>query len=232
MGGQAAGLRVLRYGEHAALAEVDDLATVLRLYDALRAARRDGVVELVPAARTLLVAYDAERVDFDSVRSAVEDAAAGHAAGGGDGAAAARDDGQGDGRDVGPEQVVEVPVHYDGPDLARVAELTGMSEAEVVDQHTAGDYRSGFCGFAPGFAYLIGLDASLHVPRRDDPRTKVPAGSVGLAGEFTAVYPRDSPGGWQLIGRSDIALWDTANDPPALLAPGTRVRFVDAGSGS
>jgi KipI family sensor histidine kinase inhibitor len=128
--------------------------------------------------------------------------------------------------------VVEVPVHYDGPDLAQVAQLTGLDEAEVVRRHTGGDYRSGFCGFAPGFAYLTGLDPALHVPRRDDPRTRVPAGSVALADEFTAVYPRDSPGGWQLVGHSDIVLWDVERDPPALLAPGTPVRFVDAGSGS
>ena len=90
---------------------------------------------------------------------------------------------------------------------------TGLDEAEVVARHTAGDYRSGFCGFAPGFAYLTGLDETLHVPRRDDPRTKVPAGSVGLADEFTAVYPRDSPGGWQLIGHTDITVWDTRPGP-------------------
>ncbi len=125
-----------------------------------------------------------------------------------------------------------MPVRYDGPDLARVAELTGLDEAEVVERHTAGDYRSGFCGFVPGFAYLTGLVESLYVPRRDDPRTKVPAGSVALADEFTAVYPRDSPGGWQLIGHTDITLWDSDRDPPALLAPGTPVRFVDAGAGS
>ena len=120
-----------------------------------------------------------------------------------------------------------MPVRYDGPDLADVAELTGLDEAEVVARHTAGSYRSGFCGFAPGFAYLTGLDESLHVPRRDDPRTKVPAGSVGLADEFTAIYPRDSPGGWQLIGSTDITVWDLDRDPPALLVPGTPVRFVD-----
>lgn len=222
VGGQVGGLRVLRYGENAVLAEVGDLAAVLLLYDALRASRPDGVVELVPAARTLLVAYDAKRVDFEAVRSAVEDADVGDRTGAV----------PGDERVGGQEHVVEIPVTYDGPDLALVAELSGLGEAGVVDRHASGDYRSGFCGFAPGFAYLTGLDNSLHVPRRDDPRTKVPAGSVGLADEFTAVYPRDSPGGWQLIGRSDIALWDTSNDPPALLAPGTRVRFVDAGGRS
>ncbi len=213
---------MLRCGADAALAEVADLDAVLRLYEALLADRPDGVVELVPAARTLLVAYDDRRTSFDAVRSAIA---------GKCGSARAGEPAETRNRG-GSEQVVEVPVRYDGPDLARVAELTGLDEGEVVARHTAGEYRSGFCGFAPGFAYLTGLDESLHVPRRDDPRTKVPTGSVGLADEFTAVYPRESPGGWQLIGRSDIALWDTGRDPPALLAPGTAVRFVDAGSGS
>ena len=219
MGESADGSRVLRYGSHAALAELGDLAAVLRLYDALLADRPEGVVELVPAARTLLVAFDDDRTSFDDVSAAI-------AARWASGAARAK------GRKSKRERAVEVPVRYDGPDLALVAELTGLDEAEVVARHTAGDYRSGFCGFAPGFAYLTGLDESLHVPRRDDPRTKVPAGSVGLADEFTAVYPRDSPGGWQLIGHSDITLWDSDRDPPALLAPGTPVKFVDAGAGS
>ena len=211
---------MLRYGEQAALAEVADLESVLRLYDALRADPPDGVVELVPAARTLLVVYDERATSFDAVGSAIAELWRPERD-------ASERDGAGD-----DEDAVEVPVRYDGPDLARVAELTGLDEPEVVARHTAGSYRSGFCGFAPGFAYLTGLDESLHVPRRDDPRTKVRAGSVGLADEFTAVYPRDSPGGWQLIGHTDIALWDIDRDPPALLTPGTPVRFVDAGGGS
>ena len=216
--GPAADARILRCGASAALVEVADLAAVLRLYDALLAERPQGVLELVPAARTVLVAYDAAQTGFDDLTREIterwETAAE---------------------RATEPDQgtdVVEVPVRYDGPDLAQVAQLTGLDEAEVVRRHTGSDYRSGFCGFAPGFAYLTGLDQGLHVPRRDDPRTKVPAGSVALADEFTAVYPRDSPGGWQLIGHSDIVLWDVQRDPPALLAPGTPVRFVDAGSGS
>jgi KipI family sensor histidine kinase inhibitor len=106
-----------------------------------------------------------------------------------------------------------------------VAELTGLDEAEVVARHTAGEYRSGFCGFAPGFAYLTGLPPELHVPRRETPRTRVPAGAVGLAGPFAGAYPRASPGGWQLVGRTDAVLFDVDRDPPALLAPGIRVRF-------
>ncbi len=91
--------------------------------------------------------------------------------------------------------------------------------------HSGAGYTVRFCGFAPGFAYLDGLDPRLHVPRRDDPRTSIPAGSVAIAGEFAGVYPRASPGGWRLLGRTDASLWDVDRDPPALLTPGTRVRF-------
>jgi KipI family sensor histidine kinase inhibitor len=120
---------------------------------------------------------------------------------------------------------VEIEVVYDGPDLAEVARLTGLDEHEVVEAHTGTPWRIAFGGFAPGFAYLTGGDARLTVPRRDEPRTTVPAGAVGLAGEYSGVYPRPSPGGWQLIGRTDAVLWDAERDPPAMLAPGGTVRF-------
>jgi len=211
--------RVLRCGASAALVEVADLPDVLRLYQALLTHRPQGVVELVPAARTVLVAFDSAVTGFDELGATIAEAWD----------AAVESELEPGGRDTA---VVEVPVRYDGPDLAEVARLTGLDEAEVVRRHTDNDYRSGFCGFVPGFAYLTGLDDGLHVPRRVEPRTRVPAGSVALADEFTAVYPRSSPGGWQLIGHSDIELWDLGRDPPALLAPGTPVRFVDAGGGS
>lgn len=123
---------------------------------------------------------------------------------------------------------IEIPVTYDGPDLADVAGHTGMSEDEIVAAHTGTPWTVAFGGFAPGFAYLVGGDERLVVPRRDSPRTSVPAGSVGLAGEFSGVYPRSSPGGWQLIGRTDAVMFDVDRDPPALLAPGAHVRFVAA----
>lgn len=125
------------------------------------------------------------------------------------------------------DRLVELPVTYDGPDLESVARHTGLSAEEVMERHRATEYVVAFCGFAPGFAYLSGLPAELHVPRLEEPRSRVPAGSVGLAGEFTGVYPRSSPGGWQLIARTEETLWDLDRDPPALLAPGTRVRFTD-----
>lgn len=123
------------------------------------------------------------------------------------------------------DQVVSVPVVYDGPDLQEVAELTGLSVDEVVAAHTGSQWRVAFAGFAPGFAYLVGGDPRLDVPRRSEPRTRVPVGAVGLAGHFSGIYPRSSPGGWQLIGHTDEVLWDEHRDPPALLRPGWGVRF-------
>ena len=121
---------------------------------------------------------------------------------------------------------IEIPVTYDGDDLADVAGHTGLSEDEIVAAHTGTPWTVAFGGFAPGFAYLVGGDERLVVPRRDSPRTSVPAGSVGLAGEFSGIYPRSSPGGWQLIGRTDAVMFDVDRDPPALLAPGMRVQFT------
>lgn len=124
---------------------------------------------------------------------------------------------------------IEIPVVYDGADLAEVARLAGLSAAEVVEAHTASSWTVAFGGFAPGFSYLVGGDSRLVVPRRESPRTRVPAGSVGLAGEFSGVYPRESPGGWQLIGRTALTMWDTAREQPALLTAGMTVRFTDSG---
>jgi KipI family sensor histidine kinase inhibitor len=201
-------VRVLRYGRTALLVELGDLDEVMGLYRALSAAPPAGVVDLVPAARTLLVSFDPRQASFDDLSAAVKrtDPAAAPASAG---------------------AVVDLTVSYTGPDLEEVAALTGLTRPEVVRRHTAADYVVAFCGFAPGFAYLTGGDPALNVPRRASPRTTVPAGAVGLAGEFTGVYPRPSPGGWQLIGSTEAPLWDLRRDPPALLVPGTRVRFVD-----
>ncbi|KAA1397380.1 5-oxoprolinase subunit B family protein [Aeromicrobium ginsengisoli] len=126
----------------------------------------------------------------------------------------------------GPQ--VEITVAYDGADLDDVARLTGLTPAEVVAAHTGTPWTVAFGGFAPGFSYLVGGDPRLQVPRRDSPRNRVPGGAVGLAGEFSGVYPRESPGGWQLIGHTGLAMWDTAREPPALLRAGMTVRFVAA----
>jgi KipI family sensor histidine kinase inhibitor len=216
---------VLPAGEEAVLVEVADLDDVLALGAALRsmAASAGGpwgaVTDLVPGARTLLVVAG-PRTDLVALSRSVREVAA----------RADRSADPGAGRASVP--VVEVPVRYDGPDLGDVAALTGLTVSEVVAAHTRTPWRVAFGGFAPGFAYLVGGDARLRVPRRDTPRVSVPAGSVALAGGFSAVYPRPSPGGWQLIGTSGAVLWDVGRQPPALLTPGAAVRFVDVGSGS
>ena len=197
----------LRCGREALLAEVDDLDAALALYAALRSAALPGVVDLVPAARTVLIRIDPAVTSPAAVREAT---------------AGLRIDAQ---REAG-SGTVEIPVRYDGPDLADVARHTGLSEDEIVRLHTDAEWTVAFTGFLPGFGYLVGGDERLAVPRRDESRTSVPAGSVGLAGEFTGAYPKESPGGWQLIGRTEARLWDPEREPPALLSPGTRVTFV------
>ncbi len=122
--------------------------------------------------------------------------------------------------------MVEIPVTYDGEDLAEVATLMGLTEAEVIAAHQAATWQVAFCGFAPGFAYMTCADARFDLPRRPAPRTKIPAGSVALAGRFCGIYPQASPGGWQLIGRTEVPMFDLTRDVPALLRPGVRARFV------
>ncbi len=127
---------------------------------------------------------------------------------------------------VGGGSEIEIPVVYDGADLDDVARLTSLTTAEIVEAHTGTPWTVAFGGFAPGFCYLVDGDPRLAVPRRDSPRPRVPAGAVGLAGEFSGVYPRESPGGWQLIGRTELTMWDTSREDPALLVTGMTVRFV------
>lgn len=201
-------MRLRTAGECGVLAEVADLETVHRLASAVRTAGLAGVVDVVPGYRTVLVTTE-RPADLTAVREALP--------------ALPLPD-----LEVARGRLVEVPVVYDGEDLQEVSRLTGLDADEVVARHTAVDYVVAFLGFTPGFPYLVGLDPALHVPRRTTPRTAVPAGSVGLAGDQTGVYPRASPGGWQLIGRSDVVLFDADRDPPALLAPGDLLRFVDA----
>lgn len=208
--------RLLPGGERAVLVEADSLEEVLTLHRRLWVDdRAPGLLDAVTGARTLLLVAESASA-LGSIRSTAETAL--RELPGSAGAAATEAGGVAD---------VEIAVHYDGPDLADVAELTGLSSREVVAAHTGQVWRVGFSGFAPGFAYLVGGDPRLHVPRRATPRTRVPAGAVGLAGEFSGIYPRSSPGGWRLIGRTEQLLWDLDRDPPALLRPGLRVRFVD-----
>ncbi|WP_053615385.1 allophanate hydrolase subunit 1 [Nocardiopsis sp. NRRL B-16309] len=202
-------MRVLTCADTGVLVEVADLAEVVALRAALAAQPPPGVTDVVPAARTVLLRVE-PGTDTDRVAAAVAAlpvTPGDHGGGGG---------------------AVTIPVHYDGADLADVAELTGLTPRGVVAAHTAAHWTVAFCGFAPGFGYMVGDDPRLHVPRRGEARTRVPAGSVALAGEFTGVYPRSSPGGWQLLGRTETRIWDLDRDPPGLLRPGVRVRFTEA----
>lgn len=201
-------MRILNCGDTGVLVEVADLDQVLALQAALAEEPPPGVSEAVPAARTVLLRLE-PGADPTAVASSVR----------------ALRPSPGHRPDSGE---IEIPVHYDGEDLADIAAHTGLSRNEVVSAHTAALWTVAFCGFAPGFGYLVGDDPRLHVPRRAEARTRVPAGSVALAGEFTGVYPRSSPGGWQLLGRTDARIWDLDRDPPGLLRPGTRVRFIAA----
>jgi KipI family sensor histidine kinase inhibitor len=200
-------VRVRPAGERGLLVEVEELETVHRLHAALRELDPPGVVELVPAYRTVLIVAEPDRAGvLDELATALPELELPPA-------------------EAVAGETVEVPVRYDGEDLPEVARLTGLEAEEVVRRHTTPEYTVAFLGFSPGFPYLVGLDPALEVPRRDTPRTSIPAGSVGLAGNQTGIYPTASPGGWQLIGRTEVTLFDPARDPPALLAPGTRLRF-------
>lgn len=204
------------------------LATFATLQDtvAFRAGiteRPPGVSEVVSGARTLLFRYDRTHTDATRLRADLARVTPATA----DTGARAETTPDTDTDDATP---VVVPVTYDGDDLTAVADLTGMSPADLVAWHTGQVWTSAFCGFAPGFSYLTGTAPSLDLPRRSTSRTAVPSGAVALAGEFSAVYPRTSPGGWQLIGRTDVPMWSLDRDPPALAPAGTRVRFVDTSS--
>ena len=202
------GNTVLDYGDQALMVKCGSTAEVLAWADVLRAAALPSVVDIVPAARTVLVKLDGPRYQgvirqrLRKMRVTADEAAP---------------------ADRSADVVIDVV--YDGPDLAEVASRTGLTTAQVINAHTSTLWRVGFSGFAPGFAYLVDGDPRLRVPRRTDPRTTVPAGSVALAGEFSAIYPRQSPGGWQLIGHTDAVLWDIERPHPALLTRGMWVQF-------
>lgn len=198
-------MRILPSGSRGVLLEFDSLEAVLAHYAALRAAELP-VLDLVPAGRTILVVGDRD-TDLAALArrlELIEPTDHVHAGG----------------------PPAEIPVVYDGEDLNDAAELLGCSPEELVRRHQEEEWTVAFCGFAPGFGYLAGSKFAWDTPRRSNPRTKVPAGSLGLAGEFTGVYPRDSPGGWQLIGHALVDVFDLDRDPPALLTPGANIRFV------
>ena len=197
-------------GDRAFLVDCENLDAVMGLNAALTASRPVGVIDIVPAARTVLVAFDPAVLAADRVAGWIRGTSPMSA---------------GTPRE---NERLTVDVHYAGEDLAEVAAFLGLSERGVIDLHTAAVWRVAFVGFAPGFGYLVTDSTRLVVPRRSSPRTRVPAGSIGLAGEFTGVYPRPSPGGWQIIGHTDMTMWDETLDEPALLAPGRVVSFREA----
>ncbi|MCA2219827.1 5-oxoprolinase subunit B family protein [Nonomuraea aurantiaca] len=239
-------------GEHGLLVETGSLAVSHRLDAVLRATRPAGVVEVVPGPETVLVV--APGADQGRLRSRLDELL-GEALDPGEPGKVLESRKPGDALDSrrpaepveprkpagsveywkpgevssggGPEVVV-IPVVYDGEDLDSVAELAGMSVDDVIARHTGRELVVGWLGFAPGFAYLTGLDPALHLPRLATPRTSVPAGSVAIAGPYSAIYPTASPGGWRLLGRTATRIWDVDADPPSLFRPGTRVRFEPA----
>lgn len=208
------GMRLMPAGDRALLVAPDAHDALPGVVLALRRADLEEVEDLLPAAETVLVtlrpganpAVVAGRLR--SVLTALPDAPP----------TTVDDSGQ-----------VLIPVRYNGEDLAEVADQLGISVEEVVTRHTGGDWRCRFIGFTAGFGYLESADADLAVPRRHQSRTVVPAGAVALADGYTAVYPRRAPGGWQIIGTTDVAMWDLGRPRPALLSPGVRVRFVQEG---
>jgi KipI family sensor histidine kinase inhibitor len=199
-------MQLLPYGERAALIELPDLAAVLAMDASLRGAAWPDVIDIVPAARTILLRFR-RPADLAGLRERLHTLPAATPS-------------------TTPRPPMVIPTRYDGPDLASAATGLGRSPQALVAAHTGAVWTVAFCGFAPGFAYLTGDDPELAtVPRRPSPRTRVPAGSVALAGGFSAVYPAESPGGWQLIGRTDLVVFSPRRDEPALLEPGTQVRF-------
>lgn len=200
-------MRLRRCGCDGVLVELDSLTEVAAARSVL--AGLPGVVDVVPAARTVLATF-ADGVPRD-LGDLLSDLSA---------------------RPATPGREVVLPAVYDGPDLALVAETAGISPDDLVALHTGAEYTVAFTGFAPGFGYLTGLPEPLRQARLDSPRTRVPAGAIGVAGEFTGVYPRPSPGGWRLLGRlaeRAPALFDADRVPPALLTPGDLVRFEAVG---
>lgn len=202
------GMKLLPAGPHAILLDLPDQNTVRRYYAEAERRRAAGqlpgeVRDVIPAARTILFDGISDPTglsrDIHTWAPATPDPRA--------------------------QRRVEVPVTYTGPDLEDVARLWGMTQAEVVNTHASSTHEVAFLGFAPGFAYITGIGESRSVPRRPHPRTSVPAGSVALAAEFTGIYPRSSPGGWQLIGHTDLTLWDPDQEPASTLTPGTLVTF-------
>lgn len=206
-------MRFLAVNQSSFLVELDSLDETLALFESLSALSEHGIEEIIPAARTLLVRFHPEQTNMlrlarqISSRSLISCHTRNH-------------------------QLVTIPVHYNGEDLSLVAEEMGISIQDVICRHQEATWRVAFTGFSPGFAYMVADSGGWHIPRRSTPRTRVPAGSVALAGEFSSIYPQASPGGWQLIGQTPLQMWDLGRQPPALLLPGMQVQFVSDDTGT
>jgi len=216
--------RILPAGDSAILVEFGEVidpvvnSRVYALFDAVEKSLGDKVVEMIPTYRSLLVVYNPVEITFGEISEQV---------------GGLLDGIQGDSETSTTREIIELPVVYggeDGPDLDHVAEHAGISTQEVIDIHSGTGYLVYMLGFAPGFPYLGGLDERIACPRLTTPRVKVPAGSVGIAESQTGVYPNESPGGWQLIGRTAVPLFDVQRENPSLIKPGAEVRFVPVDS--
>ena len=211
-------------GDHALLLELPDNASVHIAARVVRDRFGAELTEVVPGDHTLLLVWDEGREDAATLMSNLK-ALAGDAS-------AFKLDIRASGYE--PTEVVTIPVTYDGTDLEAVASALGLSPEEVVALHTEATYTVAFMGFSPGFPYLVAEKAGvveklLGLPRLETPRTEVPPGAVAVAAGYCGVYPRSSPGGWNLLGRTEVVLFDAERDPPALLEPGVHVRFEPAG---
>jgi len=204
-------MKILPFGDRALLAEFGSLEQTMNAFLACDAARAPGVIELIPAAATVLVRIDPNTLSLRAAEQWLTSTCS------------RASSNENVGRTAGPS--VSIPVRYDGPDLESAALVLGISADELVSRHSQALWQCAFIGFVPGFAYLASKDANFDMPRRETSRETVPAGSVGLAGEFTGIYPRSSPGGWQILGTTSLTLWDEARDAPAAITPGMTVRF-------
>ncbi len=205
-------MKFRRCGDVGVLIELATLQDVLALHADLEARPVSGCVDMVPALETLLVKFDPGVTTSEQVCQNVRTRSPGRV-------------------EQQTRRTLTIPVRYDGEDLPVVSSLLGISIAETIHRHISQTWTVAFSGFSPGFGYLVGDTGGLHVPRRASPRIRVPVGAVALAGEFTGVYPRESPGGWQIIGHTDLKAWDLERVPPALLTPGTRVSFESVDTG-
>lgn len=198
--------RLLPASQNTLLVEYPDLDTVLAHFAALDQEKIPGVVELIPAAQTIMVRFDPRVTSASSLAETLRSIPLAD-------------------NEVARPDPVTIDVVYSGEDLAEVATALDISEEELIDRHTAANWFGAFAGFAPGFVYCVGDDPIFNVPRRRSPRTRIPAGSVALASNFSAIYPRESPGGWQLIGQTAQPMWDLERDPPAAILPGQPVTY-------